>query len=646
MKLKTLRISNFQSFGPKVTEIDFHNLLTFLIGPNGAGKTALLHALSRLFDFYPGARRVQRGDFHIPTDEASEKAPNERSLFIEADFVFPELADESKSHPTIPPNFAHMRLESAAEPAKVRFRLDSRLDQAGDIEEEFNYVLKADDKGEPVAKAIVPRGDRNSIHFHYLPARRDPSEHISYTASSLIGRLLRSANWTAEKENIKGFTKQISDCLAANASVTFLSQEIDEAWKRLHRGTFFADPEVSFTESQMETILRHLSLSFGPGHGEERVHFSRLSDGQKSMLYLSLVLAIQRIGIAVLKGEDKSFDIAKLKPPVFTVIAMEEPENSLSPHYLGRVTSALAVFGKGDAAQALIATHSPSMLRRVPPEAIRYIRLNEKRNSLIKSVKLPAKAEDAYKFVREAVQAFPELYFSRLVILGEGDSEEVVLPRVIKAKGMGADVSAISVVPLGGRHVNHFWRLLHGLGIPHVTLLDLDLARHQGGWGRIRYAARQLLLFAPAECGIKQNDIDALPEWNVDPQTLPSDHMAKWISYLEEQGVFFSAPLDLDMLMIEDWPTAYGIAEANLVAPTNTQLRAVLGDSFERPEQYTADQQKLFLVYHRIFKLGSKPAAHINALASLTDKQLLALMPAPLKSLAEFVKKKLGTIPE
>ena len=59
-----------------------------------------------------------------------------------------------------------------------------------------------------------------------------------------------------------------------------------------------------------------------------------------------------------------------------------------------------------------------------------------------------------------------------------------------------------------------------------------------------------------------------------------------------------------------------------------------------------SDQQKLFLVYHRIFKLGSKPAAHINALASLTDKQLLALMPAPLKSLSEFVKKKLGTIRE
>ena len=265
---------------------------------------------------------------------------------------------------------------------------------------------------------------------------------------------------------------------------------------------------------------------------------------------------------------------------------------------------------------------------------------------MVASIVLPATADEAHKFVREAVQAFPELYFSRLVILGEGDSEEIVVPRVIRAKGLGADESAISIVPLGGRHVNHFWRLLHGLGIPHVTLLDLDLARHQGGWGRIRYAAKQLLVFAPATCGIEQKTIDELPAWNVDPQTLPVDHMTTWISYLEVQAVFFSVPLDLDMSMIEQFPASYGISLVNLVVPTNAQLKAVLGDSFERAEQYTDDQQKLFVAYHKIFKLGSKPAAHLNALASLTDAQLLAAMPPTLNRLAEFIANKLGTIPE
>ena len=73
--------------------------------------------------------------------------------------------------------------------------------------------------------------------------------------------------------------------------------------------------------------------------------------------------------------------------------------------------------GNGDA-QALIATHAPSMLRRVAPERIRYLRLTEGRTSRVTHIQLPDTADEAHKFVREAVQAFPEVYFSRLVVLG------------------------------------------------------------------------------------------------------------------------------------------------------------------------------------------------------------------------------------
>jgi putative ATP-dependent endonuclease of OLD family len=111
------------------------------------------------------------------------------------------------------------------------------------------------------------------------------------------------------------------------------------------------------------------------------------------------------------------------------------------------------------------------------------MRLNEKRETVVKSITLPPDSNDAHKFVREAVLAYPELYFARLVILGEGDTEEIVLTRMLQARGSAEDVTSVLVVPLGGRHVNHFWRLLRALGIPYLTLLDLDLARHGGGLG-------------------------------------------------------------------------------------------------------------------------------------------------------------------
>lgn len=108
------------------------------------------------------------------------------------------------------------------------------------------------------------------------------------------------------------------------------------------QGKLLLPTPVTLVASEIEALLRHMSVSFTPGHDEQLVDFSRLSDGQKSMLYLSLVLSSQAIGRAVLADADDSFDADKLRPPVFTVVAVEEPENSLSPHYLGRIVNALS----------------------------------------------------------------------------------------------------------------------------------------------------------------------------------------------------------------------------------------------------------------------------------------------------------------
>ena len=425
-----------------------------------------------------------------------------------------------------------------------------------------------------------------------------------------------------------------------------MTRALTAQWGILHRGNYFVDPSILFLRSEMKNLLRHLSIGFAPGHGEQFVDFSRLSDGQQSILYLSIVLGMQNLGARVLSGElADAFDVDKLRPAIFTLIAVEEPENSLSPHYLGRVVRALEDFAQEQDAQALLATHSPSLMRRVAPENIRYMRLSEGRETDVKRIELPDD-EEALKFVREGVQAFPELYFSRFVVLGEGDSEEVVLPRLLAAKGLLADDVSISVVPLGGRHVNHFWRLLHGLGIPHVTLLDLDLARHQGGWGRIKYAATQLLAYSDvAQVGLKEAQVKSIPKWNADQGLMVDDD--GWLSWLEGHGVFYSSPLDLDFLMMTAYPTAYDLDEDELEDPDEDALKAVLGKKHDVVEnQYTDAQLEHFDAYNSRFKLSSKPAWHIQAMANLSDRELLDGMPEVLGRLLERIGKDLKALPE
>ena len=634
MKLQTIRLSNFQSFGALPTEIRLEEI-TYLIGPNGSGKTAALQALCRMFAFDPSLRRILRSDFHVPSKEAAP--PAERQLWIEIDFLFPELGDDDDNS-TVAPHFGHMRLDEIDGTPRVRFRLTATMGLDGDIEESMVYVLDLNADGSPLSTAQVPRSERNHIHIHYLPARRDPADHIAYGANALLGRMLRAVNWDAERTVIKSLTDQISDSLAANPSINTFSTSLKSAWSVLHKGSFFADPKLTFVASEIEALLRHMSVSFTPGHDEQLVDFSRLSDGQKSMLYLSLVLSSQAIGRAVLAEDDDSFDADKLRPPVFTVVAVEEPENSLSPHYLGRIVNALSTMTRDGDAQALIATHAPSMLRRVAPEHIRYLRLTQERTTRVTHILLPDAADEAHKFVREAVQAFPEVYFSRLVVLGEGDSEEIVLPRLLQAKGAPVDESAVTIAPLGGRHVNHFWRLLSTLQIPYLTLLDLDVARYQAGWGRIKYVNDQFEKYRPEQKLPKDHGI---PKWDSTKNMVRE--YGHYLKLLEKRDVYFSYPMDLDFAMLLAYPDVYGAIEED---PEDDTIKAVLGKSHHDASQYSEDEQQLFNTYHQRFKLGSKPAAHIDALAQLTDEELLADMPASLGRLADAVITKLTELPE
>jgi putative ATP-dependent endonuclease of the OLD family len=155
--------------------------------------------------------------------------------------------------------------------------------------------------------------------------------------------------------------------------------------------------------------------------------------------------------------------------------------------------------------------------------------------------------------VRGAMLAFPELYFARFVILGEGDSERIVLPRLAKADGLLIDPAFVAIVPLGGRHVQHFWRLLDGLCIPHATLLDLDVGRKGGGYGRVKTAIEQLIgIGVDKKTLLATSGGGVVSDADLSKMHLRKDkHLQAWADSLASYSVFFSSPLDLDLAMLK-----------------------------------------------------------------------------------------------
>jgi len=642
MKLSTLRICNFQSFGPEETVIRLEDDITYVLGPNGAGKTAVLQALSRLFSPIQLQRTVQVSDFHRPMDKMSlgeqEWLDQEPELWIEAEFAATML--NGQFDPSVPEFFKQMSFQEGGSDGlpKMRVRLTANLAKDGIVEEKIEYVQVKED-GE-LRFAAMPRTDRNKIAVYYLPARRNPNEQITYTASSLMGRALRAADWQVQRQEVSEKFTEITSSVAKNPVVTSISENIEKNWKQLHKGNFFTDPAITFGNGELDSILRQLSVSFNPSHTGAALPLENLSDGQKSLLYFSIILTWVSLAHKVMSEGIDGIDPDRLNPPVHTIIAVEEPENSLAPHYLGRIAKQLREASKAGQVQSVIATHTPTLLKRVEPTAIRFLRLNDNRQTNVKYITLPAKSDEAAKYVNEAVKAYPELYFSRLVVLGEGASEMLVLPRIFAASGIAEDDMSVSVVPLGGRHVNHFWRLLNELEIPYVTLLDFDYGRKDGGHGRVRYLVDQF--YAIGKCGSSWHE-DALKHCNDKMEELLS---TKSVKFFEEQGVFFSYPIDLDMMMIRAYPSSYEVKDSEWIEPDDIAIKRVLGKTAKDTKELPADICQLFDAYSKRFKSKSKPATHLNALACMNDGDLKNSLPHPLKNLVDAVKRKLEGLPE
>ena len=467
-------------------------------------------------------------------------------------------------------------------------------------------------------------------------------------------------------------SETIRETLSNEKAVNVINLLLQERWDELRDDYNAGSAELKFGGSGFEEIINDMAVVFAEDDGSEG-DLSGLSEGQQSLFYMALIAAVFDVErkIVALRSSvepnetdlgDPSLgiegdDAAEIENPVFRtdkldlipdlmVFALEEPENHLSPHYLARIIGLLRSLTETGCAQSIFSSHSPSVLRRVFPEEIRHLRLDKNtRTSKLNKVTLPESTDEASRFVREAVMAYPELYFGKFVILGEGPSEEIVLPRIASAAGLEIDKSFTCVVPLGGRHVNHFWRMLTDLEIPYATLLDLDVGRQGGGWARIKYVCEQLLRIGVDPESLLEFEHES-QKYQMSKEELENLHkkpvsdyseLRRWVRHLEEFNVFFSLPLDLDLVMLRQFPEAYkkvGSGSGPRIPTEDSPewepyirgaIGAAVGNNEEGLTLYMSSSstgKDLFPWYRYLFLSRGKPATHIQGLAEVPDGEL------------------------
>lgn len=566
--------------------------------------------------------------------------------------------------------------------------------------------------------------ERSLIRVEYIPAQRDAVSQIRRKTGSVISELIRAVRWTEQIENrVTEATEDMREAVGEEPAIQQINERLQAEWAALHDGTYDQNPTLHIVQEDFHELVRDMDVSFQPTATGKAHTAEKLSDGLRSLFHLSILLSHHNLLMnlplsaegkndealeegdsssvdteatpesgavteqdssindineaeessendAANSADNSAFDKEELQNPQHVTFALEEPENHLAPYYLSRITEQIRDLSKSSRVQAIVTSHSASTLERINPKEVRYFRLNteeEHRMTSIQKICLPDETDSDIspanvKYVREAVKAYPELYFARFIVFAEGDSEKIVLPRLAQAVGYNFDPSFIAVVPLGGRHVNHFWRLADDLQIPHVTLLDLDLGRSNAGWKRIDYVMRQLQeLSAPTPLLGDSVDLEE-GEFGSFGMRVPYARthqpvwgLTDWMEYLEQYfGVFFSNPLDLDWSMMNAFPEAYESAggspqKLDHSAAENAR-ESVLGDSSQ--ERYadavragwyegTPEEKKTFIWYRHLFQNKSKPMIHLRALASLDEDELRAQMPEALRRLIDHIETRL-----
>lgn len=651
MHIQFVKIAGFRSFGPGPVKIELTQEFTAVVGPNASGKTALLQALCKMFGVTRAQRTIHRSDFHLPVDVAPDDRAT-RNLFVDVIVCLPELAAGSATSHTIAPAFGHMQITAPGAEPCCRLRLEAQWEDdgtpEGEVTQDLYWLNTLDDTPADEAKHAVAALDRGLIQVYYTPATRNAEAQIKITTGALAARLLQAIDWSEKtRDAIDSATTDLATAFGGEPAIEAMSNALSQRWRELHDDQTDTDPSLALISQRFEEVIRRVRVLFQKGPEAIERDLDALSDGQKSLFYFALAAAVFDLERAAVAKKIAGFDAESLRVPALSIFAIEEPENHLSPYYLARIVKQVRSIVAGDNAQGIVTSHAPSVLSRVDPQDVRYCRSDDAaRRTNVKRVLLPEGDEEAVKFVRGAMLAFPELYFARFVLLVEGDSERIVLPKLAQAEGLLLDPSFVAVVPLGGRHVQHFWRLLHGLDIPFATLLDLDLGRNGGGYGRIKTAIGHLL-----NRGVARPEILTLQGGEVmndqrfaEMFTWPADkNLAGWASHLRRHGVYFSEPLDLDMAMLKAYPAAYAAiipAGGGPGGKLETAAAAVLGEGGPGIDAYQdiyPGYDALMASYRYHFLTHSKPATHLRAFAHMDDAVVKAGMPEVYRTLLAHI---------
>lgn len=457
IRLQSVRIKGFRGF--RNIEVDFENT-TVLVGTNNAGKTTLLKALQLALT---NSHFISNDDFFYCEDHIDD------TIIIDVLFV---------------PIDEHNNVTNEFDEAwSDVFKADRiGINSEGNQIMAFRTVITENNKTFRKQQFYIDQWEKfvdeennqwcdyeydnelnfyfDEIPFFYLEANRDILEDIK-SKTSYLGRILSSLEFSLEsKQKIEALISELNSTTIESSDVL---TELETTLKELDTAMDNTNNTVQLTPFTKK--VRDLNKGIRINYSEFSMDYHGM--GTRSWSSLLVLKSFLNLNNKIYENNEK---------PYYPILAIEEPESHLHPNAQKKLYSQIAEI----VGQKIISTHSNYIAANAEIPEIRSITKNKEVIKIGRIFKNDFETEELRQIQRQVVNTRGEMYFSKLAILFEGETEEQVLPLLVK-KYFNVDYISLGINFIGvGGYTKYlpFIRFCESFNVEYLIFSDNESNVH------------------------------------------------------------------------------------------------------------------------------------------------------------------------